>query len=167
MCVPWELNPQPFTLLTQCSNHWATGTCEHHQLKVQACGEQQQGAGSREIDQADREPVYYHNSLKFIRGVGFFFFYHRFIQQHKRCPGAGHPTRVLKICVCVCTCLCNIVCPHKDRKTWRGKKIFRYLATFSVLLISLSRLTFYLKCYILDRLLIRVQSLQKLDQIPN
>ncbi len=26
MCVPWELNPQPFALLTQCSNHWATGT---------------------------------------------------------------------------------------------------------------------------------------------
>ncbi len=26
MCVPWELNPQPFVLLTQCSNHWATGT---------------------------------------------------------------------------------------------------------------------------------------------
>ncbi len=26
MCVPWELNPQPFALLMQCSNHWATGT---------------------------------------------------------------------------------------------------------------------------------------------
>ncbi len=26
MCVPWELNPRPFALLTQCSNHWATGT---------------------------------------------------------------------------------------------------------------------------------------------
>ncbi len=26
MCVPWESNPQPFALLTQCSNHWATGT---------------------------------------------------------------------------------------------------------------------------------------------
>ncbi len=24
MCVPWESNPQPFALLTQCSNHWAT-----------------------------------------------------------------------------------------------------------------------------------------------
>ncbi len=24
MCVPWELNPQPFALLMQCSNHWAT-----------------------------------------------------------------------------------------------------------------------------------------------
>ncbi len=28
MCVPWELNPWPFALLTQCSNHWATGTQE-------------------------------------------------------------------------------------------------------------------------------------------
>ncbi len=26
MCVSWELNPQPFVLLTQCSNHWATAT---------------------------------------------------------------------------------------------------------------------------------------------
>ncbi len=26
MCVSWELNPQPFALLTQCFNHWATGT---------------------------------------------------------------------------------------------------------------------------------------------
>ncbi len=26
ICVPWESNPQPFALLTQCSNHWATGT---------------------------------------------------------------------------------------------------------------------------------------------
>ncbi len=26
MCVPWESNPQCTTLLTQCSNHWATGT---------------------------------------------------------------------------------------------------------------------------------------------
>ncbi len=26
MCVPWESNPQTFALLTQCSNHWATGT---------------------------------------------------------------------------------------------------------------------------------------------
>ncbi len=25
-CVPWESNPQPFALLTQCSNHSATGT---------------------------------------------------------------------------------------------------------------------------------------------
>ncbi len=25
-CVPWELNPLPFALLTQCSNHWATGS---------------------------------------------------------------------------------------------------------------------------------------------
>ncbi len=25
-CIPWELNPQSFALLTQCSNHWATGT---------------------------------------------------------------------------------------------------------------------------------------------
>ncbi len=24
ICVPWESNPQPFALLTQCSNHWAT-----------------------------------------------------------------------------------------------------------------------------------------------
>ncbi len=24
MCVPWESDPQPFALLTQCSNHWAT-----------------------------------------------------------------------------------------------------------------------------------------------
>ncbi len=24
-CVPWESNPQPFALLTQCSNHRATG----------------------------------------------------------------------------------------------------------------------------------------------
>ncbi len=25
-CVPWESNPTTFALLTQCSNHWATGT---------------------------------------------------------------------------------------------------------------------------------------------
>ncbi len=28
MCVPWELNPQSFVLLTQCSNHWATETAK-------------------------------------------------------------------------------------------------------------------------------------------
>ncbi len=33
MCVPWELNPQPFALLTQCSNHWATGIlCRGHEI---------------------------------------------------------------------------------------------------------------------------------------
>ncbi len=43
--------------------------------------------------------MYYHNSLKFIREDGSYL-YHRFIQQYKRCPVAGHPVRVLKICVC-------------------------------------------------------------------
>ncbi len=26
MCVPWDLNPRPFALLTQMLYHWATGT---------------------------------------------------------------------------------------------------------------------------------------------
>ncbi len=33
MCVPWELNPQPFVLLTQCST---TEPQEHEVLKVNA-----------------------------------------------------------------------------------------------------------------------------------
>ncbi len=29
-CVPWEFEPTTFVLLTQCSNHWATGTQFSH-----------------------------------------------------------------------------------------------------------------------------------------
>ncbi len=28
-CVSWESNPQPFTLLTQCSNHWVPVSLSH------------------------------------------------------------------------------------------------------------------------------------------
>ncbi len=34
MCVPWELNPQPFVLLTQCST---TEPQEHHQFTNASC----------------------------------------------------------------------------------------------------------------------------------